>query len=436
MASHTKLLKIFNTFSVILTITLILFLMVNIGASIYLETILNDKSKKNLFLDKHGDEAIKIKKKAFNTENEALLKEYENAPGIRPHTVLHFSEGTSRPHYKVGIEGVRYLSNWTDETVKKSLQEKNKVTFVFGGSTTFGDGVPNDNTLVAYLNSLDSQSMYLNFGVQAYDSIREVDKLLYLLRKGYRPKTVIFIDGLNDITTFAGSPYEIHDTPRTQGLVLDRGQVPLIFGWPTSENMRLAFAYSLPVSHLAYRLLNDDKNAINVFTRKSADLHGLNNWVELMNFQDNWTQIQKNKTKQLSNDIVRYYKENISFIQQLGKSFDFKAYFIYQPIGLLDKSNPFLKKDYFNSDIHMVFKGVDSGIRSAIMDGSLNIKDCSDSFSKSKTGFEAYIDPTHYSPYGNKNLASCIHKNMLGPSLTFQHKPFPESSDASASVQN
>ena len=128
-------------------------------------------------------------------------------------------------------------------------------TFVFGGSTTFGRGVPGDQTVVSYLNRFSrSKARYLNFGVPAHDSIREVEKLLDLLRKGYRPARVLFIDGLNDVSTFAWSAYPALEKPRTQGLLIDREEVPLIFGYPRDNNMLSALAFSFPAVQLTFRL--------------------------------------------------------------------------------------------------------------------------------------------------------------------------------------
>ena len=284
-------------------------------------------------------------------------------------------------------------------------------TFVFGGSTTFGDGVPDNSTVVARLNAIDEQTTYINFGIQAYDSIREVDKLVYLLRKGYRPGSVIFIDGLNEVTTFARSPYELHDTPRAQGLILDRGQVPLVFGVPTDENRLLALAYSLPVSHLIYRFLHGRNDTDDAFIRKSANIHGLDNWFELMDFHYNWATLHKNRIEQLADEIIHYYQENIAFVRQLGDAFGFTVHFIYQPIGLLESNQEFLLQDFYTSDYFAVYKGVDSIIRQAISQGLLTMEDCSRAISE--TGVPgAYVDATHYSPRGNSILASCIHQKI------------------------
>jgi len=41
----------------------------------------------------------------------------------------------------------------------------------------------------------------------------DLDKLIYLLKKGYRPRAVLFINGVNDITKLLESPFEPQDTP-------------------------------------------------------------------------------------------------------------------------------------------------------------------------------------------------------------------------------
>ena len=407
MSSTVKITALIKTTCVIVAITLLLFIAINAGAQLYLEQHPLSVTDMRYFLDEESSEGIAIRKRIFNTNDERLLKAYVNAPGIRPHTVLHFTEGPARPYFTVGLEGIRYLHDWSDNGVRNLLSQQHAQTFVFGGSSTFGDGVPDNSTVVARLNAIDEEKTYINFGIQAYDSIREVDKLVYLLRKGYRPGSVIFIDGLNEVTTFARSPYELHDSPRAQGLILDRGQVPLVFGVPVKENRLLALAYSFPVSHLIYRFLNRDDDIDNVFIRKSANVHGLEDWLELMDFHYNWATLHKNRIDELADEIIHYYKENISFVRQLGETFGFDVYFIYQPIGLLESSQEFLLQDFYTSDYFAVYNGVDSRIREAISEGLLMMEDCSRAISEA--GVQgSYVDATHYSPRGNDILASCI----------------------------
>ena len=75
--------------------------------------------------------------------------------------------------------------------------------FVFGGSTTFGLGVPDDETIPAYLQqALRARGMndvaLFNFGVGSYYSTQERIAFLRLLTDGRRPEIAIFIDGINE----------------------------------------------------------------------------------------------------------------------------------------------------------------------------------------------------------------------------------------------
>ncbi|MEN8762571.1 MAG: hypothetical protein ABF290_09055 [Thiogranum sp.] len=404
---------------IIISICIFLFLLLNVGAHYYLDhykyyRIPDDGA--SLFVSRHSAQGMEIRKRVFKSDDEALLEAYARPPGGRPHSVLHFTEGASTPYYTVGVEGIRYLSGWSDESVRDLLSQKHGHVFVFGGSTTFGDGVPDDDTVVAYLNRLDTDNVYLNFGIQAYDSIREIDKLLYLLRKGLRPKQVMFIDGLNDVTTFARSPYEIHDTPRLQGLVFDRGEVPLIYGYPTVQNMLHGLAYSFPITHVIKKWIEGQRGPDYSHERKSANIHGMEDWQELMLYHYKWPSIHINRTDDLAEDVVQYYKEAIAFVSILGEAFGFVPHFIYQPIGLLESNQAFLAEEFSESDYLAIYRAVDVRIRDEIKSGGLLMLDCSRSISD--YGVEnSYVDATHYSPEGNSVFAKCIidkiNKEML-----------------------
>jgi lysophospholipase L1-like esterase len=75
---------------------------------------------------------------------------------------------------------------------------------VYGGSTTFGYGVPDDHTIPSYLQrQLDQESggravLVKNFGIGFYYSSQEQQLLLTALKDGDVPDWAIFIDGGND----------------------------------------------------------------------------------------------------------------------------------------------------------------------------------------------------------------------------------------------
>jgi len=60
---------------------------------------------------------------------------------------------------------------------------------------------------------------------------------------------------------------------------IDRGQVPLIFGYPSRENMLLALAYGFPVTHAIINWQKHREYMNSTYRRKSAQ-DGLENWFE------------------------------------------------------------------------------------------------------------------------------------------------------------
>jgi hypothetical protein len=76
--------------------------------------------------------------------------------------------------------------------------------FIFGGSTTFGAGLPDDQTIASYLQELAIADhparpvAVYNFAVPAYFSSQELILFQQLLNTGFVPNVAVFIDGLND----------------------------------------------------------------------------------------------------------------------------------------------------------------------------------------------------------------------------------------------
>ncbi|MFQ5507762.1 MAG: hypothetical protein ACE5FN_00340 [Leptospirillia bacterium] len=74
----------------------------------------------------------------------------------------------------------------------------NDSILIFGGSTTFGDGTADDETIPYYIGAkLGTDNVY-NLGIPAYYSTIERILFLNLLEQGVTPKAAVFIDGLND----------------------------------------------------------------------------------------------------------------------------------------------------------------------------------------------------------------------------------------------
>ncbi len=90
----------------------------------------------------------------------------------------------------------------------------NFTIYLFGGSTAFCLGSPDDLTLASLLakklEAADDTRRYVvkNFGVAAFVSDNELHLLVDLLRRGKRPDAVVFYDGLNDIQIKVSADHE------------------------------------------------------------------------------------------------------------------------------------------------------------------------------------------------------------------------------------
>src|SRR5262249_26348462 len=69
--------------------------------------------------------------------------------------------------------------------------------FVFGGSTAFGYGVADGETIPARLGNQLGVAVY-NFATPNYTSVQERIRFEQLLLDGHRPSVAIFIDGFSD----------------------------------------------------------------------------------------------------------------------------------------------------------------------------------------------------------------------------------------------
>jgi len=113
-----------------------------------------------------------------------------------------FVEFLTRPyegtHVHVTKDGFR-----TPKDGPASLATAKRKIFVFGGSTVFGMGVADGETIPAYLQSEVRQSgredidVY-NFGVVSFYSTQERILFERLINLGYVPEVAVFVDGLND----------------------------------------------------------------------------------------------------------------------------------------------------------------------------------------------------------------------------------------------
>lgn len=114
----------------------------------------------------------------------------------------------------------------------QDLAAAGRKVFVFGGATTLGTGVADDETVPAYLEDAlrlagHSEIQVFNFGAAAYYSTPERIRLEQLLTAGIKPDVAVFIDGLEDFYHCA-VPDRSSWTDRLAQLSRARSRLPVL----------------------------------------------------------------------------------------------------------------------------------------------------------------------------------------------------------------
>ena len=283
----------------------------------------------------------------------------------------------------VGVKGNRCNKN----NIKK-CEEPNggkSEIWLFGGSTTFGYGVKNDETISAYLENLfEGKKKVVNFGSGFYFSTQEKIRFQNLLTGLDSPYAAIFIDGVNELGLFW--PINESAFSATIKSSLNPGQ-----------QRKISFIESLKIKFTnlyIYRLINEKifakkiKNSIHVDGQAATD-----------------KQIKK------SIEILKQnHKQNIA----IGNYYDIKIVNILQPAPIYKFSytktkvpNEYLP-DVNNPNIlnlKKAYKAIDNK-------NLLNSNSTLLNISKLKIDDGMYVDGYHYTPLFNKKIAQEIYSYL------------------------
>lgn len=405
-----------NTVFVVLGITFLLLVLLNVASGVWLSTEqgAGHTERFGKIYEPKSEYGQSVYQKIFGEDREAANQARRDSPWLAPHPVLHFiSEPVKNENFHMGLEGLRYEPGWTDEFVKAQLKDHPKLVFAFGGSTMLGHGLAGNQTISFYLNELlkDEGALVFNFGSQAYDQIREIDKLLYLLRRGYRPWKVFFLDGWNDIAGSFRSNLRSGDNIVWHGFSRNKGEIAYT-NYDIARKPRTAklFAKTLPMMRVvenlktrsqvdSYMVLDRDPFVREFDFREAAYIHS------------HWTTFTSKHSEHLNNSAIKRLQGNIEFVRQLEKSFGFSSSFFFQPVGIFDKKNPFIDQVSWDYDGHKYLYALNNKIKTSIKNNELNMVDISDVLLESP--YIAYVDAAHYSPKANQALAQVISAEIL-----------------------
>lgn len=162
------------------------------------------------------------------TTRDAMLKETRERPLVyEPYT--HYEEGSYAGQF-VNVHRRGFRSNGT--AAPWPMPSYRATLWFFGGSTAFGYGVADWETIPHYLEKelqrTDLDMIVYNFGQGGYYSSQELALFTKLVRAGDLPDYVVFLDGLNEVI------HHSIDAPIYEGLRADQPRPAFAFLEETS----------------------------------------------------------------------------------------------------------------------------------------------------------------------------------------------------------
>jgi len=213
-----KFVSAYKTVGLIIFNTIVLFVLLNLVFMVVMGISARIKAMKkqsvvaarqiNPVFKKYGKEKVASVYPGMNEEDlrQLLLEHWSQGMIFAPFT--HFRQTPFQGRFvNVDTNGFRHVKNqgpWPPAPASLNI-------FVFGGSTTFGCGVADHQTIPSQLQEkLASRARrpvaIYNFGTPCYYSTQERILFEQLLVAGNVPDLVVFIDGLNDF-------YYVDDMP-------------------------------------------------------------------------------------------------------------------------------------------------------------------------------------------------------------------------------
>ena len=262
-----------------------------------------------------------------------------------------------------------------------SINPDAKKVFMFGGSTMWGTGSPNQYTIPSQLQALLGPKFDVyNFGETAFVSTQQLNLLLEQLSKGFIPDVVIFYDGVNDTYASMYSP----------GIVRHPQFKPEDY---TSKE---------DLSYLLLKLV-EKTNYIAITER-----------IKMALKKDQSSLWEKNIEPNLdakSVEMAKQYAELIKQTKALGKEYGFAVYHFWQPMLVTEnrKLTEYEQEIYNGMSAALVksYKISYATIKKNLSSNE-NFYNLVDIFKE--TNEPIYFDFCHMGPKGNKIVAENMYK--------------------------
>lgn len=251
--------------------------------------------------------------------------------------------------------------------------------FTFGGSTMWGEGAADDESIAAFLQQKLTQKAgcpirVTNFGQRAWVSTQSVIQLMLELQKGNVPDVVVFYDGYNE-TTAAYSSGRFGVPENFEGMS------------GSGDSLRKTLLKTAANTEIG-RLVSKNQ------TRLTPDID-----VDFV-----------------ANGVVETYSQNIRLAKSLAEAYQFEVRFYWQP-QVFTGSKPLTAEEESLIDhpwLPAPVKQLTTAVSSlasklgAETEEMADISDCFDSVQQ-----RIYLDPCHVVGLGNKLVAEAMMESGL-----------------------
>ncbi|MCI0451930.1 MAG: SGNH/GDSL hydrolase family protein [Candidatus Latescibacteria bacterium] len=399
--AHRKFLDYYRNTALFILNLVVLLVIVN--AALYVMFRVNDART-------HVSEAERIARIHNNPElrrvypdldaqsiHQLMQETWSRAYGYEPFTQFRERPFTGR-FVNVSEAGYRLSKNqgpWPPDP-------ENYNVFVFGGSTTFGYGLPDSQTVASYLQDYlaahaSADVRIYNFGRGSY--VSEQERVLFeeLLLSGLVPDLALFIDGLNEFA-FPAGPAE---TERLKAL----------FGAPASTLDRWRWIQRLPMTRLARYMRRSATAALTSGPRIDR-----RNLEPTAAFDDG-----KYRDPEVIARVIERYFQNKDLIGAVADSRGVSAVFVWQPIPLYkyDLNYHLFARSDFGSNFFARYGYAYVARRIAQDPPGRSFLWCADIQESLKEPL--YVDKVHYTARMSRLFAATIAEQMLERGLIPVH---------------
>jgi uncharacterized protein YndB with AHSA1/START domain len=258
--------------------------------------------------------------------------------------------------------------------------------FTFGGSTMFGYGVRDEDTIAAHLEALlrrdlpgDAPVRVYNFGRAYYGSSQEFLLLKSLVQRGMVPKVAVFMDGVNEHLSFC----PVYSA--------NMAEVFKIIQQDPAAKLREVIA-SLPIMRLATSPYRSELVANAMYVNRALTGYPF--------------ECRCSEEATCHTQLLRTYRLNKHLIQTMAKDFDFEVHFVLQPVGgyrnRFTTSPEGTKRPDFSALVRYYERETMNGTNDHSLSGIL----------EAYQG-EAFVDIVHYTTGVNRLIAERIHPSVV-----------------------